>query len=397
MPPRPILPILLHRHSLSRPGVPDNRYTRIKNKTKLNENKHLPACLAAPRLSQVQNVALLQIVAQRVKQLQLLLRLQCEDLRQQLLRRHRPNEARDVHVDEGGHQELTVEAVHNPTMSRDHVAKVLDLERALKAGRKEAAEWADDGAEEAQRQRVQHEGVHGDGAVQPRDRVLLRHKQVVGLAGHTDLVRALVVANRADKVAELAEEVGEDEAKDHGGEAAAHEALPGLLGAELDQRRLAEEEAKHVGHDVVADNHGDGHDEPDHALEDVLDDEVALRDDNQQGDVRPGEERELAHVVLAGEREHEPDEADAVEGEGEEAVVLDEQPQPLDLVDKVAKVVDEVLAVEEVVGGEEEVPGEAAEPRQAVDAVHRVADRDDLLEALHLHEEGLRAGRRNGE
>jgi hypothetical protein len=45
---------------------------------------------------------------------------------------------------------------------------------------------------------------------------------------------------------------------------------PGLLGAQLDERGLAEEESEHVGHDVVDDHHQDGQDEPDERLEHVL-------------------------------------------------------------------------------------------------------------------------------
>ncbi len=48
------------------------------------------------------------------------------------------------------------------------------------------------------------------------------------------------------------------------------ESLPGLFGAELDERRLAEEEAEHVGHHVVHHHHQDGQDEPDQSLEHVL-------------------------------------------------------------------------------------------------------------------------------
>lgn len=341
-------------------------------------------------LSQIQDLPLLQVVPQRVEQLQLLLRFHREDLCEQLLRRYRPDEARNVHVHESGHEELAIESVHNSTVARDHVPKVLDLKRTLEAGREEPAERSNHRTEQRQGERVQHEGVHGDRAVQLGQGVLLRDEQVVGFAGHADATGALVVADGADEVRELTQEVGEDEPEQNCREATADEALPRLLRTEFDQGRLAEEEAKHVGHHVVADDHGDGHNEPDHALEDVLDDQVALRHHNQQGDVSPSEQRELPHVVLARQRQHEPHESDAVQGEGEEAMVLDEEPQPLHLIHEVAEVVDEVLAVEEVVGGEQEVPGEAAKPGQAVDPVHRVADRDDLLEALHLHEEGLK-------
>lgn len=132
------------------------------------------------------------------------------------------DEAGDVDVDEGGHQELAVESVHNATVPRDHVAEVLtnhinykitwsfklkglkivgiyeflqsfgantifecessrmlknddiyfrtnwipwqylDFESALKSGGEESTEGPDDGAEDAQSQRVDHERVHVD-------------------------------------------------------------------------------------------------------------------------------------------------------------------------------------------------------------------------------------------
>jgi hypothetical protein len=60
-----------------------------------------------------------------VEQLQLLLRLQVQHLRQQLLRTVGLDEATDVHVDERGHQELTVEPIHYASVSGDHVAEIL--------------------------------------------------------------------------------------------------------------------------------------------------------------------------------------------------------------------------------------------------------------------------------
>lgn len=37
-----------------------------------------------------------------------------------------------------------------------------------------------------------------------------------------------------------------------------------MLRTDLDERGAAEEEAEHVGHDVVTDHAGNGHDEPTH-------------------------------------------------------------------------------------------------------------------------------------
>lgn len=81
---------------------------------------------------------------------------------------------------------------------------------------------------------------------------------------------------------------------------------------DLDERSAAKEEAKHVGHDVVADHTGNGNDEPteneshynqhakanracertsahspDHPLKQVMDDEVRLGHHDQQGHMGP--------------------------------------------------------------------------------------------------------------
>ena len=122
----------------------------------------------------------------------------------------------------------------------------------------------------------------------------------------------LIVLDGTDEEVALAQEVAESEGEEDGGDAAAHEALPRLLRAELDQRGAAHEEAEHVGHDVVHDDHHDGQDVPDEALEQVLDDQVGLRHHDQEGDVRPREQRELAHVVALHQRQDEPHEADDV-------------------------------------------------------------------------------------
>ena len=47
-------------------------------------------------------------------------------------------------------------------MSRDDVAKVLDLERPFESRRKEATEGSDDGGEEGEEEGVDEEGVEGD-------------------------------------------------------------------------------------------------------------------------------------------------------------------------------------------------------------------------------------------
>ena len=58
------------------------------------------------------------------------------------------DKAVDVNVHEGRHQELTVEPVHDPSMSGNYIAKVFDLKSPLEAGSKESTKGPDNGCEE---------------------------------------------------------------------------------------------------------------------------------------------------------------------------------------------------------------------------------------------------------
>ena len=80
-----------------------------------------------------------------------------------------------------------------------------------------------------------------------------------------------------------------------------------LLGAELDQWCSAHEKAKDIGHDIIDDDHHDGHNEPDETLKHVLDDEVGLGDDTEKSHVCPSKERKLAQVIFLDQGEDKPD------------------------------------------------------------------------------------------
>lgn len=69
----------------------------------------------------------------------------------------------DVYVDEGGHQILAIESVHNATVAWDNIAKVLDFEGSFEATGEETAKRANDRAEQWQRQWVQYKRVHDHG------------------------------------------------------------------------------------------------------------------------------------------------------------------------------------------------------------------------------------------
>ncbi len=67
----------------------------------------------------------------------------------------------DVDVDEGGHQELTVEPVHDAAVSGDDVAKVLDLEGPLEPASEEATERPDHRGEDGHEKCVEQERIDG--------------------------------------------------------------------------------------------------------------------------------------------------------------------------------------------------------------------------------------------
>ena len=76
------------------------------------------------------------------------------------------------------------------------------------------------------------------------------------------------------KLTNLAHEVGQPKTHHHCGKTTSNKSFPSFLWAELDQWGSAHEKAKDIGHDIIDNDHHDRHDEPDEALEHVLDDEV---------------------------------------------------------------------------------------------------------------------------
>lgn len=54
-----------------------------------------------------------------------------------------------------------------------------------------------------------------------------------------------------------------------------------------------------------------------------------------------------------------------------------------------AIVVDQILAVEEIIGCQQEIPRQTTEPWQTMNAIHLISNRNNLLEAFHLHQKSL--------
>ena len=71
----------------------------------------------------------------------------------------------------------------------------------------------------------------------------------------------------------------------------------GLLGADLDQLCVSKSDTADVCEDIVGNDQADRQEEPDHALEDVVHDEVSLHDDQVESHVSPRELSELELVV----------------------------------------------------------------------------------------------------
>ena len=83
----------------------------------------------------------------------------------------------------------------------------------------------------------------------------------------------------------------------------------GLLRTNLNKLRAAESDTTDVCEYVVGDDKTDWQEEPDHALEDVVHDEVRLHNDQVKSHVGPGELSELELVVALLERANEEHEA----------------------------------------------------------------------------------------
>ena len=83
----------------------------------------------------------------------------------------------------------------------------------------------------------------------------------------------------ADEVRISHEDVGEYDPEEDGENPGADEAFDGFLRGELDELCTAECDTAYVGPDVICDNKAGGEEEPDHAFEDVVHDEVSLDHD----------------------------------------------------------------------------------------------------------------------
>lgn len=115
--------------------------------------------------------------------------------------------------------------------------------------------------------------------------------------------------DRADEVLGSHHQAGEQHGKHDRHDPSAYETLDRLLGRQLDELRATKGDTADVGEDVIGNNEGGGQEEPDHAFEDVVHNEVGLADDEVKGHMRPGEVGKLELVVAGLERRDEEDKA----------------------------------------------------------------------------------------
>lgn len=83
---------------------------------------------------------------------------------QQLSRSRYVDEAVDVDIDKGGHEELAVKSVHNAPMSWYQITKILDLECSLESRSKETTKRTNDGCKERHEEAVNEERINCEGS-----------------------------------------------------------------------------------------------------------------------------------------------------------------------------------------------------------------------------------------
>ena len=96
--------------------------------------------------------------------------------------------------------------------------------------------------------------------------IFLRPEQITRLTIQQNLSSSLRVFNRTHEELILAEEIRENDTENHRGKSAADETFPSFFRAQLDQRSFSEEESEHISHNIIADYHHDGNNEPNHSL-----------------------------------------------------------------------------------------------------------------------------------
>ena len=202
------------------------------------------------------------------------------------------------------------------------------------------------------------------------------------------------IVDRADEVFVPHQEVGNDESKENGADPSTDEAwelrvstmnnLPTvrvashtfhrLLRTEFDELSPPKRDPAYVGEDVVNDHQTHGHQEPDHAFEDVVHDEMRLHYDQVECHMGPSKLCKLESIIVLLQRRHKEDEACVgqsariilrsnslslthhIKHKADEAVMGRKRQQDLVNQDNMLEVVNDALPVQKVHGGPQEIP-----------------------------------------
>ena len=123
------------------------------------------------------------------------------------------DETVDVNINKSGHQELTVESIHDSSMARDNVTKILDFERTLESRSKETTKRSNDRSKERHEEAVDEEGVEGDSFFHAEDpapcghglweSILLGSEQSRRVTAHSHSLQFSAVLNWTDKIRNL--------------------------------------------------------------------------------------------------------------------------------------------------------------------------------------------------
>lgn len=148
---------------------------------------------------------------------------------------------------------------------------------------------------------------------------------------------------------------------------------------------FSEELPADVSETVVCDDETTGNEEPVYAFQQVVDDEVCLTDDEDQGHVSEGELAELETILALLQAGDEPDESHDVEDETDEAVVLGQWQKQCIYVDNVFEVVNQCLSISEVYCRREEVPVDRLEPWDLMLLRRHSCDSENLVEYRDLY------------
>lgn len=301
------------------------------------------------------------------------------------------DEAVVVHVGEETHDELAIHAIGNTAVAGDGVTKVLDLKGALQAGGKEATKGGNEGGKGGEIESMDLNRSKGDGEVG-----LLREEEELGelpSLEEEDWVRITLkpsedvgtkVIDRADEVLGSHHDVGKKHAKNNRHDPSSNETLDRLLWGKLDQLGATKSNAANVGKNIVGDDQSGRQEKPNHALKNVVHDEMSLHYNKVEGHVGPGKVGELELVVAGLQRSNKKDEAENIKNEADESVMSRKRQKDLVNENNVLKVVDYTLSIEKVHGSREPVPVETLGRSQGTSTARDVCNGDDFLERNDL-------------